>query len=116
MNVWPAILPQWIRSDSYQAGLGDGRLQSSTDAGGGKTRRRFSYAPEPVKGSTEMTSAQLATFRAFVEDTLKGGVLPFYFPAQGEPGQWIVKIGQTMPTWTPIGVQWRVSLDLVRLP
>lgn len=116
MNVFPASLPQAMSREGFSRGYGDGRLQSQTDAGGGKSRRRFSYMPEPVKGAMVMTSAQLATFRTFVNDTLKGGTLPFYFPAQGEPGQWLVKIGQTMPSEVPVGNRWRVDLDLVRLP
>jgi uncharacterized protein YwlG (UPF0340 family) len=116
MNVFPASLPQIMERDGFSRGYGDGRLRSPTDAGGGKSRRRFSYMPEPVKGSIVMTGAQLAIFRAFIDETLKGGTLPFYFPAQGELGQWIVKIGQAMPSEAPMGLNWRVDLDLVRLP
>ncbi|WP_078709167.1 hypothetical protein [Consotaella salsifontis] len=116
MNVWPATLPQRAQVEGYQAGLGDGRLRSTTDAGGAKVRRRFSYAPRPLKLTMEMNADQLATFQTFVEGSLGGGVLPFQIPAQGEEGTWIVQLGQSMPQWSPISWNlWRVSLDLLVL-
>ena len=117
MNVWPATLPQRMDVDGYQESLGDGRLRSQSDAGPAKVRRRFSAVPRPLSVSTELTSAQLATFKTFVVTTLAGGTLPFQMPAQSGTGTWIVQFAQTMPGWTAIpGGRWRLSLDLVILP
>lgn len=117
MNSWPSTLPQRMLVNGYQTGLGDGRLRSSTDAGVAKLRRRFSAVPRPLSGSIMATAEQLETFKTFVEDTLKGGVLPFTFPAQGEDGTWTCQIGQNAPTWSASGPDvWTISLDLVILP
>lgn len=82
MNVWPASLPQYVNRDGYQSGTGDGRVRSDTDAGIAKLRRRFSAVPRPLSVVMTMTRAQLATFRGFVEDDLKGGTLPFIFASR----------------------------------
>jgi hypothetical protein len=116
MNVWPATLPTAFPRGDLSTGLGDGRLRSQTDAGVAKLRRRFSYVPYPLSGSMVMTLAQLATFRSFVETDLQGGILPFEFPAQDGTGTWVVQFGDKLPTWSPMGVLWKVSLDLVILP
>lgn len=117
MNVWPASLPQRMFITSWQRSLGDARLMSGTDAGGGKMRRRLSYIPEPITCAVEMTTTQRKTFEQFVNVTLKGGVFPFEFPAQDDSGTWVVQIGRTMPAWTFLAPDyWSVSLDLVRLP
>lgn len=117
MNSWPTTLPQRMQVQGYQSGLGDGRLRSENDTGKAKLRRRFSAIPRPLAGAMFMTQEQLAILQDFVRTTLSEGVLPFEFPAQGEPGTWIVQIGRSMPAWVPEGgLHWRVSLDLVILP
>ena len=115
MNVWPGTLPQHMEREGFQQGFGDGRLSTPTEAGSTRTRRRFSYTPEPLQGAFRMSAAQLVTFRSFVAGDLRGGSLPLRMPAQGEAGEWIVKFGQNLPSSVPIGNKWRVSLDLVRL-
>lgn len=118
MNVWPASLPQHAERDGFGRSFGDGRLTTPTEAGLPRTRRRFSYAPEPLQCAFQMSKAQLSTFKAFVSETLKGGTLPFAMPAQGDDGEWIVKFGETMPSWVPARTRtkWLVTLDLVRMP
>ncbi|NDW04076.1 hypothetical protein [Jiella pacifica] len=118
MNVWPATLLQHAEREGFRRGFGDGRLSTPTEAGPTRTRRRFSYVPEPLQCAFQMTDTQLATFKAFVADTLRGGTLPFRMPAQREDGEWIVKFGETMPSPVPARTRtkWLVTLDLVRLP
>jgi hypothetical protein len=116
MIAWPATLPQEALSDGYQSGFGDGRARTETDSGIAKVRRRFSAVPRPLTFSMHMTNEQLAIFKTFVTTDTAGGVKPFTFPAQDEPGTWIVQFGRDLPRWAPRGLDWIVSFDLVILP
>lgn len=116
MNVWPATLPQRSQRAGYSRALGDARLKTPMDAGPGKTSRRLSFVPDPVKAAVVMTTAQRDQFETFIQTTLKGGTLPFQFPAVDQGGTWIVKLGDTMPNWTEHSPgSWLVVLDLVKL-
>ena len=116
MNVWPASLPRRSQRPGYSRAMGDARQRTPMDAGPGKTRRHLSFVPDPVKAAIVMSTAQREIFEGFVQDTLKGGTLPFQFPAVDQAGTWIVKLGESMPNWTERSPgMWLVVLDLVKL-
>lgn len=116
-EIWPAALPQHLLVDGYTQGLGDGRLRSRNDAGPAKVRRRSSAMPGPLQGRMDMSGAQLADMRAFVESTLIGGTLVFTFPDPVTGGALLVRFATNLPSWTSRGPDiWTVSLDLEVLP
>lgn len=115
MPVWPASLPIHADRDGFSYVHGDARRPSQTDAGNVRQRRRLSFVPDPVRFTMLMTLAQRRDAQAFFKDTLKDHTLPFRFPAQPQPGTWIVQIGQSMPAWTSVGIKWRLSLELAVL-
>ena len=115
MPVWPASLPIHADRDGFSYVHGDARRPSQTDAGNARQRRRLSFVPDSVRFTMQMTLAQRRTVHAFFEDDLKDHILPFRFPAQPQPGTWTVQIGQSMPSWTLVGIKWRLGLELVVL-
>lgn len=74
---WPTSLPQTLIAVNYNQSFPDVTIKSDMDAGPAKVRRRFTAGITPVSGVQIYTSAQLATFQEFFEDTLLGGSLRF---------------------------------------
>jgi hypothetical protein len=116
--TWPDTLPQHLLVDGNHEAMGDGRLKSQTDTGPGKMRRRSSAIARPLSGGMMMTSAQLAILESFVNDTVAGGTLPFYFPMTRGAGTWLVRFATDgLPSWGNVGgLMWSVSLGLEILP
>lgn len=83
--VWPAGLPQNLRTSDLQETMPDTVLRTQMDAGPAKARRRFTAAPRPFSGSLVMTQAQVEVFDAFFVDVVAGGALQFEwkFPRTG---------------------------------
>jgi hypothetical protein len=75
--TWPATLPQAPGLD-FRESVGTLILRTEMDAGPAKQRRR-GQRPDTLSMSFVMTTAQVATLRTFVDDTIKG-VARFYFP------------------------------------
>jgi hypothetical protein len=75
--TWPAGLPQSPRPD-FSESIGTLILRTEMDAGPAKQRRR-GQRPDTLSVSFVMTTAQVATLRTFVDDTIKG-TARFYFP------------------------------------
>jgi len=75
---WPGTLPAYPRRDLGWSPKGN-VIAFGTEVGKGKRRRRSTYDSELWSLSFIMTDAQLAIFKAFVRDDLKGGSLPFDF-------------------------------------
>lgn len=116
-DVWPASLPEGFTFESYNEGVGDGRLRSQTDTGPGKVRRRSSAMPRSLAGQMVMTGAQLETFISFVETTLANGVLPFAFKSQRGGASILVRFGEELPSWQRHGAgKYLVTLNLEILP
>jgi hypothetical protein len=115
MIAWPSTLPQRPNQEGWSDGEGDARLRTPQEAGPVKQRLLFSYMPEPLTLVYEMTYAQRELFRAFYKTTA-GGTLPFTIPNPLGAGTWIVQFNEGLPRYTPRGIRWLVSLDLVRLP
>lgn len=116
VDAWPAGLPFAFTSDSYAEGLADNRLRSAMDTGPAKVRGRSSTGPRPLSGVLLMSSAEIATFRSFVEDTLIQGALPFTFPDQFGGDDLLVRLAGDMPSWRRQGLLFAVSLSLEVLP
>lgn len=115
--VWPGTLPQNLQVQGYSEAMRDGRLRTPTDSGAGKSRLRSTAVVAPVSGQFEMTAAQWSTLMSFVMSDLRGGTLPFTFPAPLGGTAWLVRLGENMPSRTNLGGDaWMVTLQLEVLP
>lgn len=101
---WPSTLPQRLIVQGYMQGLGDGRLRTQMDSGPAKVRLR-SKMPAPLAGTIRMSSAQVLEARAFVEDTLLGGTLPFGLPDPLTRERLLVRFVD-LPSWSCVGGDW----------
>jgi hypothetical protein len=91
VDAWPATLPQNVLVNGYSEGVSDGLLEYPPDTGPPITRRRSSSMPRPLSMSFAVTTAQLATLRAFYDTTLSSGSLPFTFPGVVEAETYLIK-------------------------
>lgn len=80
-EVWPATLPQYFNADGYSENLGDGRLDTPTDHGPGKSRRKYTTTWRPISGAISCTDDQVDALEDFYLDTLNGGTLDFIWKA-----------------------------------
>lgn len=118
VDAWPGTLPQQPLQDGYSEAAGDGRVQYQPDVGPPITRRRTAAVVRPLAVSYELTSAQLAILRAFVDTTLLGGSLPFSFPAPSESATYLCRFQDGgLPKWAALGGDYyKVSMMLWILP
>ena len=113
---WPAGVPKEFMKNGYDDGIADNRLRSPMDIGPGKKRRRSTWTPREVSGSIIMTKDQVATFEAWFNDTLAGGVYNFQLehPRTGELLTWDM---QNTPKPKPyMGEEWLVPVELREVP
>lgn len=75
--VWPATLPQHLNTEGFSEALADNKLESQTDFGPGKSRRRFTTNWRMISGTLRCTDDQVDAFEDFYQDTLGGGVDAF---------------------------------------
>lgn len=76
--LWPPSLPRAPRLGGYSETRGINILRTSMDAGPAKLRRR-SNRPDTIQCVYRLDTAQLNTFRTFVDTTI-GGVSRFGWP------------------------------------
>ncbi len=79
--LWPATLPQYFEENGYSESLADGRLDTATDFGPGKSRRRFTKNWRMIAGAIRCTDDQVDAFEEFYLETLGGGVADFLWKA-----------------------------------
>ncbi len=75
--LWPSTLPAYVLEDGYQETLNDQTVESQTDTGSVKIRRRYTKLIRTFDLTVRMTEAQRATFETFWQTTLAGGSLTF---------------------------------------
>jgi hypothetical protein len=115
--LWPEALPRLFLLAGYSETVPDGLLRSENDAGPAKVRRRSSASIWEASGAMSMSAAQYAAFRAFLDDDLGGGALPFEFPDQRAPtGYWLARIRPDSVEASRVGPRWRVSFKVEVLP
>jgi hypothetical protein len=136
--TWPTTLPRPERQ-SFQKTWMDGRLKRQTDSGPPGYRRRFSSVAKPVSLSILTSREQQEVFETFYEDETAGGSLPFYMPdptkdgwplldesgrpllgGDGRPvlmsARWLCFFGDTLPVITVVGIEFRISFNIVVMP
>lgn len=135
---WPAALPKPLR-EGLSDTAGDGRKMTQPDAGTPRVRRGFSRAAKPVSMTLIVTRSERAVLETFCEETLKNYALAFVMadpqtdgwgicdeagnPLTDEAGNpltmvadWLCLFGNPLPTFTPAGVDFRVSFQIMVLP
>jgi hypothetical protein len=117
-DSWPASLPQTVLVSGYSEAVGDAILEYQPDAGPTISRRRTAASARPLVAAFELTSAQIAMLRSFVDTTLIGGSLPFNFPGVVVGPTYLVKFQKGgLPKWTALGGDYfSVTMSLWVLP
>jgi hypothetical protein len=113
---WHIDLPQELLVDGYGESPADITIESNMDIGPAKVRRRFTAGVRPVSGYILLTSAQLATFKTFYNDTILGGSLRFNWtepPAHTTSCE--MRFTDT-PNWTKVGDYFKIAMNLEILP
>jgi hypothetical protein len=112
--VWPPSLPQ-MPLNNYSENTGVIVIRTSPDAGPAKMRRR-GKRPDQMSVQYNMSSAQVETLRAFIQDTLRGTIrFGYTHPRTGA----VVEVrvipqgdGQMFTTSYLLPDYWQVSLQL----
>jgi hypothetical protein len=138
MPSWPTELLRPL-VDGFQQAPEDTRRFIRADRGPPRVRRGSSKATEAVGVAFYCTDDQKARFERFRIEETDLGALPFLVPSwvvdnhdlltadglnllnhEDTPlliaGTWVCLFGQTMPSTVPMGLEWRISFDLVILP
>jgi hypothetical protein len=117
-SAWDVTLPQRLLINGASQGIGDGLLEVQPDTGPSITRLRSTAVMAPLSGNMIVSSAQLATFKAFFITTLLRGSLPFTFPDPVTGATLLVKFTKAAPpSWSPLGADnFQLNLALMVLP
>lgn len=115
--TWPETLPQRFEPQGFRRGVGDGRLITQMEGGISRVRRRY-RAADPMTGTLIMSTEQKVSLIEFVQVTLAGGALTFYFPDPDLTGTMLLcRLGGDMPSWTAVGPHvWRVAITMEVMP
>jgi len=136
--VWPETLPRPER-DSWQKQPQDARRKRQSDAGPPAYRRRFSSVAKMVTLSVLLSRDEAALFDTFFHQDCAEGSLLFTMPdpttdgwemlsSEGETlldgdgdalllsATWLCAWGDTMPTETLVGIEFRKSFSVVVMP
>ena len=136
--AWPLDLPKPAR-DSWQSKRQDSRQKRSSENGPPGYRRRFSSVAREVSMSVTLTRSQKAVFDNFYDHDTKHGSLLFTMPdpttdgwqmltsdgtpvhdPEGNPSllsaQWLCLFGETVPTETVIGIEFRITFSVTVMP
>lgn len=120
--VWPAVLPQTPRRQSWAGGAQESRALFEPEYGPPVSRRRVTADPQIYTGVVwpNCSDAGRAAFEAFWAQDLAGGAMPFLMrdPVAGDWARWkILRGGQTPYTFTSKGAGLHdLSMSLMRLP
>lgn len=77
---WPSTLQQYLNETSFGIEFAQSWLESETQIGPKKRRRRTTQNFEKITCSILLDKDFYLTFKNFYDVTLNGGVLPFEFP------------------------------------
>lgn len=114
-SVWPQSLPQSFLIEGFNDNEPDTSITSSVSAGVPKKRQRYTAAATPVTGKMHMTTSQTQTLKEFYKDTLMGGSLTFELKHPRESGLQEFRFRRP-PSYEPVGIDWKVTLELDWLP
>ena len=113
---WLSTLPTEILVGGYRRSTKDLLLESPMEQGPPKVRRRMTNNIDPFPCSMLMTTAQLAIFKPFHEDTLLGGALRFNF-LDPDDGTTAIEVRIPKAEWEPVAPgHWIVDMQMVIYP
>ena len=135
---WPSEIVAPL-VDGFQQGREDNRLIARSDRGPPRVRRGMSKAAQAVSVAFYVDRDKRSRFERFFNDETEQGTVPFLVPSWGIDNQnlltadginlldhedtplliaatWVCLFGQSMPSVVPMGLEWRISFDLVILP
>ncbi len=138
MPSWPTELSKPL-SDAFQRQRGESRNVTRSEQGPPRVRRSTSKATETVQIALYLTHDQLARFHRFHDEECDDGALPFLMPGWGKRNQpmltaeglrlltdddtpiliddtWPCLFGQSRPNEVVMGLEWRLTVDVVILP
>lgn len=136
--TWPDTLPRPER-DTWQKQAQDARRKRQAETGPPSYRRRFSSVPRMVTLSVLLDRDQRAVFENFFRDDCAEGSRLFYLPdpttdgwdlltsdgdalltGDDEPltlsATWLCAWGDTLPTETLVGIEFRQSFSVLVIP
>lgn len=101
--TWPSSLQQLLNQDSFSIALPQSWIESVTDIGPKKRRRRTTQNYEQITCTIWVDTDGYVTFKNFYDVTLDGGVLPFVFI--NPITQVLTSYRMAAPTISPLGGQ-----------
>jgi hypothetical protein len=111
MAAWPGTLPALVTQAGYGESVPDQLLETPTDAGPGKARRKSTGMARPIKCSIRCTAAQVATFETFYLSTLAGGTLEFTWVHPRTQVAKSLRFRKPVPAYNPLGAG-NVQIDM----
>lgn len=111
--VWPTTLPQVVLLDGLSESPPDQSIETPTDAGPGKSRRRQTGTQRAISASIICTKAQVATFDIFWLTTLASGTLNFSWTAPRTGAAATMRFRKPPPSYAALGGgQYRIDMAL----
>ena len=81
--TWPLVLQQFLNEASFSYSFGSTKIESDTDTGEPKIRKRYTKAINELQGSIKLRVDQVTnefvSFENFYKTTLNGGTTTFNF-------------------------------------
>lgn len=116
MPTWPAELPQLPLTRGYVEKSPFPVIQSP-ERGPQKSRLRYTAAPRPSSASFLLTTEEKDIFEAWHEGEIAFGAMPYEWHEWGDETRPVYQYRiVSEPEWVPAGIDWIVSLSLIRLP
>lgn len=101
--VWPGTLPALVTQAGFSESVPDQAIETPTDAGPGKVRRRQTGTQRPIKAAIRCTAAQVAAFDTFWLSTLAAGTLQFTWVNPRTQAAATLRFRKPVPAYTPLG-------------
>lgn len=115
-ETFPSGLQQKFNEAGFNHTLGDSTLESDTDVGPPKKRRRYTTEYDEFSGTIELERTDYLTLTTFYKTTLAGGTLTFNFdhPITGVESEFQFI---SPPTMVPLGgTYFRVTFNWREIP
>ena len=112
---WPSTLPDNLLRQGYEEQPPDLTVRTEMEEGPDKVRRWGTGNVRPIAGQLLLDSTQAETLDDFYLNTTKSGALRWNWthPRTGASAEFRFR---ERPSYTPVGVYWRVQLQLEIMP
>jgi hypothetical protein len=112
--IFPIELPQSPLNEPFSYAVGSALVRTQMDAGAAKVRRKLSRPVDLISATYLFTDAERDIFKAFVENTIQGGAVPFQYALCGGDYMTVrlVPEGETLYTISRQSNKWSVTVTL----